>query len=163
MKQEVVVDTNVAVVANRKTEQASNKCVQKCIDELKRIHGECRVLLDHDYLILKEYKDNLNLSGQPEAGDAFFKWLWDNQVNDQYTRRVRIDPQDDRGFEQFPDDPGLVLFDRDDRKFVAVAAASGSSPTIVNASDSGWWEHREALRRHGVDVCFLCPELMMPR
>ncbi|HSU82609.1 MAG TPA: hypothetical protein VLR69_09330, partial [Thermoanaerobaculia bacterium] len=57
-------------------------------------------------------------------------------------------------------DPDLAAFDPSDRKFVAVAVASGEQPEILNASDTDWWHHREALSRHGVEVRFLCPQLM---
>ena len=65
-----------------------------------------------------------------------------------------------RGFEEFPDSARLSSFDRSDRKFVAVALASGSSPKVLNAADTDWWDHRQALEENGVDVVFLCPELM---
>ncbi len=95
-------------------------------------------------------------------GDAFFKWLWNNQVNPACCRQIKIvpDPLGDRVFEEFPDDPDLAGFDRSDRKFVAVALASEESPPILNASDTDWWEVRDALARHGVYPRFLCPELM---
>ena len=41
----VVVDTNVAVVANGRTEQASPDCLQVCLDALRGIrkrHGSAR-------------------------------------------------------------------------------------------------------------------------
>ena len=88
------------------------------------------------------------------------KWLLNMQFNVGYVRRVAITPNADRGFEEFPDDPALASFDRDDRKFVAVACASGGSPSIVNATDTDWWEYREVLEEHGVAIHFLCPELM---
>ena len=69
-------------------------------------------------------------------------------------------PNDARGFEEFPGAPSLAGFDMDDRKFVAVALASGTGPEILNASDTDWWDFREPLERHGVRVNFLCPELM---
>ena len=66
----------------------------------------------------------------------------------------------DCGFEEFPNDPRLSNFDSDDRKFVAVALASQSDPQVLNATDTDWWAHRKALEENGVDVVFLCPELM---
>lgn len=45
-----------------------------------------------------------------------------------------------------------------DRQFVAVAIASPDRPTVLNAVDSDWWNHRGALERYGVVVDFLCPE-----
>ena len=158
---EVVIDTNVAVVANGKTEQAGPGCILNCIVRLRQVRDEYRVLLDSRNLILEEYLRNLNLSGQPGLGDAFFKWLFDNQANPEHCRRIAVNLQADRGFEEFPDDPSLSGFDQDDRKFVAVAVASGTGPTILNASDTDWWDYRHELRRYGVEVDFLCPELMM--
>ena len=160
MIKEVVVDTNVAVVANWRTEQADEACVESCIDELQRIHDETCVLLDDGGLILDEYQKNLSFAGQPGVGDEFFKWLWDNQANEAHCRKVPITPHDDRGFEEFPDNPQLAQFDRDDRKFAAVARASQNHPTVINASDRDWWIYRKALKRCGIVVSFLCPELM---
>ena len=157
---EVVIDTNVAVVANGKTEQAGPGCILNCIVRLRQVRDEYRVLLDSRNLILEEYLRNLHLSGQPGLGDAFFKWLFDNQANPEHCRRVIVNHHPSRVFEEFPDDPSLSGFDQDDRKFVAVAVASGTGPTILNASDTDWWDYRHELRRYGVEVDFLCPELM---
>ena len=118
--------------------------------------------MDDNYLIFDEYRRHLSHSGQPGVGDAFFKWLWDNQANPRYCRQITITPleSDHTNFEEFPDDPELASFDRSDRKFVAVALASREFPMILNASDNDWWEHREAFARHKVNVQFLCPNLM---
>jgi hypothetical protein len=155
------LDTNVAVVANGRASQASNSCVSTCITALLDLRESHRVLVDERGLILDEYRRSLSPSGQPGPGDAFFKWLWDNQGNPDHCRQVDITPTGDaRGFEEFPDDPGLATFDRSDRKFVAVAIASVERPPILNASDTDWWNHRDALSRHGVTIRFLCQELM---
>ena len=66
-------------------------------------------------------------------------------------------------YREFPDDGELAGFDLADRKFVAVARAAGTHPPILNASDTDWWNDREALARNGVRVEFLCPELMRNR
>lgn len=162
-KAAVVVDTNVAVVANgNKTEQAGPECVFTCIDTLRQIIQDEKyvILLDDKFLIFDEYRKNLSLSGQPGFGDFFIKWLLESQTDERYCRWIPITPHDRREFEEFPDDPDLMSFDRDDRKFVAVALASGSDPRVLNASDRDWWDYRERLRKHGVKVVFLCPELM---
>lgn len=160
--EEVVVDTNVAVVANGRTPQARAACVKQCIQELRRIQRDAdrRILLDEGGLILNEYRRQLNPSGQPGSGDAFYQWLRDNQWIDRHCRKIQITPHDDHGFEEFPSDPALAGFDRNDRKFVAVAVASRQSPPILNASDTDWWDHHMALNRNGIEVTFLCPELM---
>ncbi len=159
-KTEVIMDTNVAVVANGKTGQASSHCIRECIAKLRHIQDECRLLLDDRNQIINEYRNNLNPSGQPGTGDAFFLWLWQNQANHEYCRKVEVNPHASRGFEEFPEDPNLKDFDQDDRKFVVVALASGTGPKVLNASDTDWWHHRQALQQHGVEIVFLCPELM---
>jgi len=155
------MDTNVPVVANGRMSQANHDCVSACIDALLRIRQERRLLLDNGGLILDEYRRNLSPSGQPGPGDAFFKWLWDNQGNADQCRRVDVTPDDNRGFAEFPDDADLSDFDPDDRKFVAVALASEVTPPTLNATDTDWWIHRNALVRNGVRVEFLCPHLMI--
>ena len=158
----VVIDTNVAVVANGKHDAASNNCFSACIDALLAARNDI-VLIDDNFLILEEYKNNLSFSGQPGMGDAFFKWLWSNQANTVYCKQVSVTPADciDRVFEEFPNDVDLKGFDRSDRKFVAVAIASGDVPRILNAADTDWWIFREPLARHGVQVQFLCEDLMV--
>jgi hypothetical protein len=160
MKAAVVMDTNVAVVANGKAPQAGDPCVENCITTLIDVRDSHRVFLDEQGLILDEYRRRLSPSGQPGPGDAFFKWLWDNQGHLDHCRQISITPIKGGNFEEFPDDPDLARFDPADRKFVAVAIASGEQPPILNASDTDWWAHRASLNRHGIEIRFLCPELM---
>jgi hypothetical protein len=155
----VVMDTNVPIVANGAAGQAGPNCVLACVDALVRIRQRHCVLLDQGGLILDEYRRYLSPAGEPGAGDAFFKWLWDSQCSD-LCQTVAITPHETRGFAEFPDDADLQGFDPSDRKFVAVAVAGGSAARVVNASDTDWWAHRKALARYGVIVQFLCPELM---
>jgi hypothetical protein len=158
----VVIDTNVAVVANGKSPQAGVDCILNSIHSLREVHNSQVVLLDDRDMIFAEYRRHLSFAGQPGPGDAFFKWLWDNQGNEQHCRKIPITPNgpDDTDFAEFPNDPELAGFDRDDRVYVAVALASGEHPPILNASDTDWWNYREALKSHGVETRFLCPALM---
>lgn len=155
----VVIDTNVLVVANGHHPPARQRCVKACIDALDQARREV-VVVDDGQRILKEYRRHCSFSGQPGVGDAFFKWLWNRQADSQRCRQVKITPDAKRGFKEFPDDRRLKNFDRDDRKFVAVAQAAGDAPPVLNASDTDWWHAREVLREHGVKITFLCPELM---
>lgn len=160
-KPEVAADTNVLIVANnRESPQAGLACVLACIEKLEWIRSEGILLLDGERLILQEYQYYLNHSGMPGPGDRFFKWLWDNQANDRRCRTIDVTLDDEREFAEFPVDPDLRSFDRSDRKFVAVVVASKSGAEVINASDTDWWISREALQRNGIDVVFLCPELM---
>ena len=160
MTEEIVIDANVPAVANGLTPQADDVCLRNCLAELRRVQDECRLLVDDDWLILKEYQGISDSKAGTGVGDAFVKWVLNNQMNEARVRRVAITPEPTRGFEEFPDDPDLSTFDPDDRKFVAVALASGTSPDIINATDTDWWIHHEALQQHGVNVHFLCPDLM---
>ena len=161
--QEVIMDTNVAVVANGQPEQADLKCENICIQMLEDIIERRYILVDSDGAIFEEYARQFSYSGQPGPGDQFFTWLWRNLENTEHCRKIPVTPHAERGFEEFPDDPELASFDRDDRKFVAVALASGTTPDVLNASDTDWWDHRHALRRNGVRIIFLCEELMAGR
>jgi len=160
LRYSAIMDTNVAIVANGRSPQAGISCVENCIAQLLDIRERSRMLIDESGLILEEYRRHLSPSGQPGPGDAFFKWLWSNQANQEYCLQVPITPSEERGFEEFPSDPELAQFDRADRKFVAVALASGESVQILNASDTDWWIYRDALSQHGITVNFICPELM---
>jgi hypothetical protein len=160
----VVVDTNVAVVANQKTPQASPDCLQACLNALPRITEKGIVVLDDAMHILKEYMDNLSLSGQPGLGDAFLKWVWNHQGTVR-CERVHITPKpgEEHTFEEFPSDPDLENFDLSDRKFVAVARSSHRKPPVLNAVDTDWWIFRTPLKKYKVRVQFLCPEHMKTR
>jgi hypothetical protein len=159
----VVVDTNVAVVANRKAEHVQDeRCIESCIDALLCIVNAGRVAIDDSGQIIKEYFRHLSLSGQPGTGDAFFQWVWNNQANTKYVERVHITPigNNQNNYQEFPQTAELRRFHSKDRKFVAVALTSASRPKILNACDTGWWKYRQELRNHGCIVKFLCPNLM---
>lgn len=160
MKPGVVVGTNIAVVANGGAEQAGPAGVAVCVRRRRQVPESETPLLDRLGLIFREYRRNLHPVGQPRAGHRFFEWLSQNRNNEDRCRQVSVTRHNERGFAEFPDSEDLRDFDRDDRVFVAVAIATGTVPPVVNASDTDWWNHREALARHGVEIEFLCPELM---
>jgi hypothetical protein len=154
-----VIDTNVIIVANGKSTQADIKCVRACIESLNQIHKEGMVVLDDGMRILDEYRRNLSLSGQHGLGDAFFKWVWDNQANEKCCERVTIHFKGISGedYLEFPSDKELKGFDRSDRKFVAVAISSKHKPEILNAVDHDWWQYKSQLEKHNIRIKFLCP------
>jgi hypothetical protein len=158
----VVVETNVIAVANELADQADVDCVDACIDALHTAQKKRKVVVDSSQLLFQEYFKYANRSGQPRTGDAFIKWLWDNQANAKRVECVSITSRasDPDNFNEFPSDPGLNLFDRSDRKFVAVALSSKRSPKILNATDSDWRDFREQLKANGISVIFLCPQMM---
>ncbi|HYF16865.1 MAG TPA: hypothetical protein VEA40_03280 [Ramlibacter sp.] len=155
----VVIDTNVLVVANGASPQADLQCQYACNQALEAARAQ-GVAIDDAQRILSEYRAYCSHSGQPGLGDAFFRWLWNQQGNPQKCHSVPITPHGVRGFEEFPDDPRLGTFDRSDRKFVAVALAAGNQPPILNATDSDWWQVRAVLAECDVHIEFVCPQCM---
>ncbi len=156
----VVVDTNVAVVANALSEQASEDCVETCAERLEEIMRDAvKLVLDDNWQILGEYAQNLHFTGN-DVGDRFLQWVLRNWRNPQRCDLIHITPIDgsENAFEEFPDDPALDGFDPDDRKFIAVAVAHSERPPILQAVDSGWWDFRDAFRRNGVTVEFICED-----
>lgn len=152
----VVIDTNVLVMANSPV-GATVHCATACSDALRNARNGV-IVLDDKFRILKEYKKNVSETGQPGAGDQFLLWLLRNRTNDQ----VECVPLTERGvndYEEFPTDPDLEKFDPSDRKFVAVALGSRNNPEILYATDRGWRRFHEPLKRSGVRVKCLCPEL----
>ena len=152
----VIVDTNVVVVANGRSEQASSDCVEICGERLEEImRGEVKLVLDNRWIILREYMQNLRSNGA-DVGDRFLGWILVNK--DYRCDLVSITPVDgsENVFEEFPDDPALKAFDPADRKFIAVACAHPEKPPILQAVDSQWLDFRDAFRENGVTVKFIC-------
>lgn len=153
-----IIDTNVPLVANGHSDQASRPCALACQQLIAEFSADRRVLvIDSGWRIIQEYRHRLNQSGQPGIGDAFLKWVLTNQANPRRCEQVPITPSaDGRDFAEFPDDPALAGFDRSDRKFVAVSRAHPTHPPIFNAVDTDWLHHHDALAAHGVIVEQLC-------
>ena len=153
----VVADTNVAVVANALSEQASEDCVEACTERLEEImRDKVKLVLDDDWQILGEYAQNLHSTGT-DVGDRFLLWVLRNWRNPERCDLVHITPVNgsENEFEEFPPDPTLSGFDR---KFIAAAVAHPEKPPILQAVDSQWWDFRDAFRRHGVIVEFICED-----
>ena len=156
----VIVDTNVAVVANGEWGEDFKDCEESCIDRLERImRGEMKLVLDADWMILGEYSRNLHSRGV-DVGDRFLVWCLRNRTNPERCELVSITPIEgsETEFKEFPDDPALRKFDPDDRKFIAVAVAHCEQPPILQAVDSQWWDFRDALGENEVQVEFICED-----
>ena len=107
----IIVDTNVTVVANCKSEQASEDCEQSCINRLLKItSGEVKLALDDERRIIEEYRKKLSPDGQPGVGDVFLKWVEINWANPNRCVRVPITPIENSETEyiEFPDDPRIA-------------------------------------------------------
>jgi len=155
-----VVDTNVPVVANGQHSEASLGCQLACIRKLREIQKGGVIVIDQDMEILSEYRLHLSFSGEPGVGDEFFRWLWDVQGVSDHCEKVQLTTRGDGDdYEEFPENEELRGFDTKDRKFAAVAFASPLDPPVLNAVDSDWWIHREALNKVGLRIVFVCPDV----
>ena len=150
----VVVDTNVAIVANGREPDTDELCQDTCLKRLRSVVESGVVAIDDRGFILQEYKNYLHFSGMPGVGDAFFKHVFNNQYQRDRIRRVAVRPSDDdrRGFEELPEN----TLDRSDRKFLAVAVVARA--VVLNAADSDWNEQTALLDRLRVQVRQLCPK-----
>jgi hypothetical protein len=149
-----LVDTNTLVVANGASIGVALECQLAAVDELVSIKTAGALVLDEGREILAEYSKHCSYAGQPGVGDEFFRWAVENAA---LVETVQLTNHPDRRYEEFPDDAELTTFDWDDRVFVSASLASSSSARIVNAVDSDYAHHEEALKRHGVVVHELCP------
>jgi hypothetical protein len=149
-----VVDSNVLIAANGKSEQANDACVEKCIDVLLEVRVAPSLALDEGNEILAEYSRYCSHSGQPGVGDEFFRWAFDNQYAS--CHRSPLTPHQDRVYQEFPDTPDLEKFDRSDRKFVATALGCTPTAAVYNAVDSDYSQFALALAAAAVPVTELC-------
>lgn len=152
----MVVDTNVVLVANGQHQDISAECVANWALALQDLMRQGRLVLDDQFLILSEYQNKTKPKTGSRPGDAFVKWALRNRVNQEFVDLVAIRDNHARGFDSFPDDPGLAGFDPPDRIFVAVASAHAGQPPILQAADSKWLDWSAALKQCGVTVNFLC-------
>lgn len=163
----VVIDTNVLIAASGRDTHVSPFCALRAVRRLNTARNNETVLLDTLDHIFQEYKPYMNFSGQPTLADEFFKYIhekrWDETAGRilqiPITENSDIATQDNRKYQEFPDDPRFSGFDRSDQKFVAVAVASGRNPAILNAADNLDWEnYRAALSDQGISLEQICPD-----
>ncbi len=149
-----VVDTNVAIVANFRDTHADISCQVSCVNKLESLIKREIIVVDDKGLIISEYQKHLKFSGAPGVGDAFFKHVFNHQHGGRRVQRVTILQCADerRGFENLPKND----LDPSDRKFLAVAVASGA--VIVNATDSDWGQKKALTDSLNVTVEQLCPQ-----
>lgn len=154
-----VVDTNVLLAADGHASHATIGCQATAADALEEIQYHGSLVLDEGRDILGEYGEALGkYQHQPGPGEDFFIW-----ASGRGALLVRLNCHPLRGYEEFPDTVDLARFDWDDRKFVAATIKSGTDRTeLVNAVDSDYMEHEQALRAAGVAVRELCREVLRP-
>lgn len=153
----VVIDTNVLLVANQQHENASPECVLMCTQKLLWAKQHGVIVIDDAYRIISEYRNKPDINGT-RTGDAFLKWLLQNQSNPSRVHQVTINETANEHFLEFPDHALQPQFDAPDRKFPAVANAHVDKPPVIQAADSKWLNWWPALYAAGISVDFVCPE-----
>lgn len=151
---EVVIDTNVAVIANRQNPQVVETCVAAAIQFLTDVRANHVVLIDTGDEIRAEYAGALQMRRPYELGAQFLIHVLQQQFNPDHVRRVDLPKDDDGSFVDFPDAVELEGFDLSDRKFAALARKEGVP--VTNAADSDWANDLDALNANGILVDFLC-------
>jgi hypothetical protein len=151
---EVIVDTNVAVVANEQNDGVVASCIDACKVFIATARDGCTVLIDEADAIRQEYAQALKQSRPFGLGALFLMHIYQHQHNPARVRRVPLPIAAGGEYVDFPDDPALATFDKSDRKFAALARRTGLP--VTNATDSDWIDHITALNANGIAVNFLC-------
>ena len=149
-----VVDSNVAIVANRRGIHADERCQLACVEKLESVVEQDVVAIDDARAILVEYEKHLRTSGMLGMGDTFYKHVLNHLYRPDRVRVVKVTPSEhpSRGFNELPEN----AFDPSDRKFLAVAVVAKA--VVLNATDSDWGEHEALMAKLGVEVSQLCPQ-----
>lgn len=152
-----VVDTNVLIVASAADPASRFKESHVPVTERKVVYAwlkefradvERRLIMDRKRGIFKEYRNKLTAQdyGIVVALAKLDTAAW---VVVAYDGEYAVVPE------------GLAAFDNSDKKLVAAHLAhsdDGGESTIVNACDTDWHEHEQALTAAGVRVEQLLPE-----
>jgi hypothetical protein len=151
---EYVVDTNVWVTVDLDVSTATLEeldCAAACRKWLREfINGADKLVVDLDYKIIKEYRDNL------AKGGLSHQWLNRLETQPRDLRLVELKiAYDADGYALVP--PEVAIHDLKDRKFVAVALARKPTPPIVNGTDTDWSKDQAMLDTAGIQVQELCP------
>ena len=152
-----VIDTNVLLVANGSHADVSDACRAECVRRLLAQQKSSVTVIDDGYRILSEYQIKTRPNQPKGVGDAFLKWLLQNQGNAVRVHHVAISEISKDVFAEFPDAALQPKFDAPDRKFAAVAHAHPDQPPVWQAADCKWLDWWPALQAKGVRVEFLCP------
>ena len=155
MRRRWAIDTNVPVVANGRDDEARPllpQCREAAVKFLMQFldNREC-VVVDREGEVESEYRNYLNPVGQPGVGDRFYQAVL---LNPGLCKRVDLARREDGEYADLPQPVIDSGFDRDDRKFAALARHEGVP--VVNAVDSDWIEANELLTENGIRVKFLC-------
>jgi hypothetical protein len=159
-----IIDTNIPIIANNQdSPKPNNGCVKECIETLINLQNRGKIILDYQWEIIREYQNKLTSRKPVRVGDLFLRWVLTNRKNKSKCELhdIPLDPEREGNYLHFPKDPDLETFDRNDRKFVALAVAA--SAPIYTAADSDWNDYSEEFTRNNIKIKDLCPSCSDPR
>lgn len=151
---EVIVDTNVAVVANQQNGGVVASCVDACTIFIAAARDKHVILIDDSDAIRQEYARALQQAKPYGLGTLFLQHIYQHQFNPTRVKRIPLPMAASGEYADFPSDTELAHFDPSDRKFAALARRTGTP--VTNATDSDWIDNIVALNAHGIAVNFLC-------
>jgi len=151
---DVIIDTNVAVIANDQDPDVVESCIDVCKLFLISVMHDKIVLLDEEGEILSEYLGAISRDKPHGLGARFLFNLLQQQYNAERFCRTPLPKGANGEFLDFPNDQQLAGFDPSDRKFAALAR--NKNTPVTNATDSDWANFRTPLHANGIQVNFLC-------
>jgi len=151
---EIIVDTNVAIVANGQNDDVVVSCVDACKEFIVAAREQHVLLLDDGDAIRQEYAGALKQSRPFALGALFLHHIYQNQFNPARVRRVTLLARADGQYADLPQSLIDAGFDPSDRKFAALGCKEGVP--VHNATDSDWIEHAATLAAEGIEVEHLC-------
>lgn len=159
---EVVIDTNVWVLADRITSDTEGvpgdeaSCIETCYQWLATFgDSDDQLVVDYSYRILREYRDNIRLGGVSES-------LLNELESRVLERLIFVDVEFDSN--NHANLPFPISFDDpSDRKFIAAAISREPYAPIFNASETDWSKEKDRLSQNGITVNELCPQYISER
>lgn len=160
-----IIDTNVPLTAIMTDDMA---CQMQCIQVVKDIlNGQIIVVMDDQNAALKEYRQQMYPDPNPSAGLAsqFLMYLLTYQYNVTRVYRAKVMQNAGTGaYLLYPLVASVQKFDPSDKKWVAIALTyqqeTQKPAPIVNATDSDWLHFASAFEQLGIQIEFLCPNLL---
>lgn len=164
-----IVDTNVPLTAAGMNTGASENCEHDCGEVISSImKGEITVLVDEDDSAISEYRNNMYPDPKGTRAGQFLMYLLVNRRRPDRVRSLKLQIDEYGNFLDYPDckgtwtsnDPRCKTFDKDDKKWVALAVRfakdAGEFAPIVNATDRCWLAFESHLESAGVTLEILC-------
>src|SRR5256885_11716585 len=85
-----VVDANVPIVANGRDGNYDLSCQAACVEALGQLMKRGIAFIDDGGVMLTEYARYLRYRGQPGIGDAFFRFVIQNQANRRRVQQITL-------------------------------------------------------------------------